>query len=314
MNIPTLKDIQQAHKNIQNYINHTPIQVSGMLNKMFNTSLYFKCENFQKVGAFKYRGATNAVLNLSTEERKNGVATHSSGNHAQALALAAKMQGIKAYIVMPSNSPKVKSNAVENYGAEITFCKPNLEARENTLNSILNNTHANVIHPYENFNVICGQGTAALELMNEIEHLDIIITPVGGGGLLSGTVIAAKELNPNIIVYGAEPEGADDAFRSFHANKLIPSINPNTICDGLLTSLGIINYNIIKNKVDEILTVSDKEIIKAMKLIWERMKIIVEPSSATVLAAVIRYNSLFNNKKVGLILSGGNVDLDNLPW
>jgi len=314
MKLPTLKDIQQAHKNIDTYINHTPIQVSGMLNKMFNTSLFFKCENFQKVGAFKYRGATNAVLNLTETERKNGVATHSSGNHAQALALSAKMQGIKAHIVMPSNSPKVKSNAVKYYGAEITFCEPTLEARANTLNNIVNKTNAKVIHPYENFNVICGQGTAVLELINGIEHLDIIITPVGGGGLLSGTAVAAKEINPDIIIYGAEPEGADDAYRSFHSNKLIPSINPNTFCDGLLTSLGEINYTIIKKYVNEILTVSDEEIITAMKLIWERMKIIVEPSSATVLASVIKYNSLFKNKKVGLILSGGNVDLDNLPW
>jgi len=314
MKIPSLSDIQEAQNNIDMFINHTPIQVSGLLNKKFNSSLYFKCENFQKVGAFKFRGATNAVLNLSSSERVFGVATHSSGNHAQALALAAKMQGLDSYIVMPNNSPKVKSNAVAGYGANITFCEPNLRDRELSLEKIIESSKANVIHPYENYNVICGQGTVALEILDTVQHLDMIIAPVGGGGLLSGTAIATKELNPNIKVYGAEPLGANDAFRSLKENKLIPSVNPDTICDGLLTSLGEINFEIIQKYVDDIFTVTDQEVIEAMKLIWERMKIIIEPSSATVLAAVMVNMAKFEGKNIGLILSGGNVDLDNLPW
>jgi threonine dehydratase len=276
--------------------------------------LYFKCENFQKVGAFKFRGASNAVLSLSKEESSKGVATHSSGNHAAALALAASMQGIPAYIVMPENAPEIKKKAVAGYGGIITFCEPTLKAREETLDKLVKETGAIVIHPYNNFNVICGQGTACKEFLEEIKDLDIIVSPVGGGGLLSGTALSAKALKPGMKVYGAEPSNADDAFRSFHSQEIIPSVNPHTIADGLLTSLAPVTFEIISKNVDEILCVSEESIIAAMQMIWERMKIIIEPSSAVTLAAVMQNPEIFNGKKTGLILSGGNVDLKKLPF
>lgn len=310
--MPITQDIiQQAHGRITHKIHRTPVLTSSQLNTITDAKLFFKCENFQKVGAFKYRGATNALLSLPKEILEKGVATHSSGNHAQALALAAKELGIPAYIVMPNNSPKVKIDAVEGYGARITFCEPNLNARESTLNKIVTETGAEFIHPYNREEIIAGQGTVALELLQDYPDLDIIIAPVGGGGLLSGTAIYSKGFNPKISVYAAEPNGADDAYRSLRSGSIQPSVNPNTICDGLLTSLGQLNYSYIKQYVDDILLVSDEQIIVAMKLIYERMKIIVEPSSATVLAAVIANKKLFEGKKVGLILSGGNVDMNS---
>ena len=312
--IPTFKDIIDAHLLIKNKIHKTPVLSSNNLDIITGASLFFKCENFQKVGAFKFRGATNAVFNLKENELQNGVATHSSGNHAAALALAAQIRNTKAYIVMPENAPVVKINAVKGYNAEIIFCKPTLQARESTLEEVINKTNATFIHPYNNPKVISGQGTAAVELLEHNPDLDIIMAPVGGGGLLSGTAISAKNINKNIKVFAAEPKGADDAYKSFINKEIIPSINPKTIADGLLTSLGTITFEVIINYVDNIFTVSEDSIIKAMQLTWERMKIIIEPSSAVPLAAVLENKDVFLGKKVGIIISGGNVDLTKLPF
>ena len=311
---PSFADIVDAHKRIKPFINKTPVLTSTYLNDITGAELFFKCENFQKVGAFKFRGATNAILSLSKEELKNGVATHSSGNHAAAFALAAKNVGTDAYIVMPNNAPKIKKDAVKDYGGIITFCESTLEARELTLNSIVDKTAAKFIHPYDNKQIIIGQGTACLELLEEIDDLNTIIAPVGGGGLLSGTSIAAKGFSNKIKVIAAEPLNANDAYKSFYANKLIPSINPNTIADGLLTSLSELTFSIIQENVDEIITVSEEKIVEAMQIVWERMKIIIEPSSALVLAVVLANKEKFINKKIGLIISGGNVDLLKLPF
>ena len=314
MKLPTLSDIQSAHTSIRPFINHTPVLTSGQLNRIYGCELFFKCENFQKVGAFKFRGATNAVLSLREDQKRKGVVTHSSGNHAAALALAAGMNGIRAYIVMPENAPSVKKDAVAGYGAEITFCKPTLQAREETCMAIMDSTGATLIHPYDNFNVICGQGTSALELLEERNDLELIVAPVGGGGLMSGTSTCAKGVNPGIRVIGAEPLNANDAWKSFITGILTPSVNPLTIADGLLTSLSELTFSIIRKNVDDIVTVSEESIIKSMKLVWERMKIVIEPSSATVLAVVGENPALFRGKKVGLIISGGNVDLTRLPF
>jgi threonine dehydratase len=314
MRLPELADIEAAHSRIRPFIHRTPVMKSQKLNEIFNCKLYFKCENFQKVGAFKFRGATNAVLSMSPGEKLRGVVTHSSGNHAAALALAAGMNGIKANIVMPENAPDVKKNAVAGYGAAITFCKPTLKAREETTRIIMENTGATLIHPYDNFNVICGQGTAALELLQEQDDLEIVIAPVGGGGLMSGTSTCVKGLNGNIMVIGAEPLNANDAYVSFTTGVLTPSVNPLTCADGLLTSLSELTFSVIRKKTDQILTASEESIIECMLLVWERMKIIIEPSSATVLAVVKENPALFNGKKVGLIISGGNVDFRKLPF
>jgi len=312
--IPTYTDIESAHKRIGNIIQRTPILFSRGINKMVGASVFFKCENFQRVGAFKYRGATNAVQLLTDDEAKNGVVTHSSGNHAQALALAAKIRKIKAYIVMPKTAPKSKVSAVEDYNGEIIFCEPTLEARESTTSEVIHKTGAILIHPYDNPKVIAGQGTAAKELIDELGHLDIIMAPVGGGGLLSGTAIATKFLSPRTMIIGAEPKNADDAFQSFRAGKIIPSNNPKTIADGLLTSLSERTFTIIKKNVLRILTAREETIAEAMKLIWQRMKIIIEPSSAVPLAAMLENPDIFLGKTVGIILSGGNLDFDNLPF
>ncbi len=308
----TLTDIKNAFERINNKVHRTPVLTSSQIDELVGAKLFFKCENFQKIGAFKYRGATNTLLSLSKDKLANGVATHSSGNHAQALSLAARELGVTAYIVMPDNSPKVKIDAVRGYGADITFCEPNLQSRESTLATIVDKTGAEFIHPYDREEIIAGQGTAALELLTDYPDIDIVIAPVGGGGLISGTAICSKGLNSQIKVYAAEPQGANDAYHSFYSGQFVPSTNPSTICDGLLTSLGKLNYSYIKQHVDEILLVDDNEILSAMKLIYERLKIIVEPSSATVFAAVIKHNNLFTNKNVGLILSGGNIDLQPL--
>jgi threonine dehydratase len=314
MRLPELTDIQEAHSRIKPFIHRTPVMKSRKLNEIFNCELYFKCENFQKVGAFKFRGATNAVLSMSPGEKPRGVVTHSSGNHAAALALAAAMNGIKANIVMPENAPAVKRNAVAGYGAEISFCKPTLQAREEMTRLIIERTGAILIHPYDNFNVICGQGTAALELLQEEDDLEIVIAPVGGGGLMSGTSTCVKGLNGNIKVIGAEPLNANDAYVSFTTGVLTPSVNPRTCADGLLTSLSELTFSVIRKKTDQILTASEESIIECMLLVWERMKIIIEPSSATVLAVVKENPALFKGKKVGLIISGGNVDFRKLPF
>lgn len=314
MNIPVFADIQNAHEIVKKYAHRTPVLSSSGINKIVGGNLYFKCENLQKVGAFKFRGACNAVFSLTDDEARKGVATHSSGNHAAALALAAKMRGIAAHIVMPSNSPEIKKKAVAGYGAKITFCEPTLQARESTLAQIVAETGATEIHPYNNFNVIAGQGTAAKELIEDFGEFDIIIAPVGGGGLLSGTALSTKYLLPGCKVIAAEPAGADDAFRSFHEKKIIPSDNPKTIADGLLTSLGERNFAIIMENVDDIVTVSEEKIVEAMRMIWDRMKIIIEPSSAVPLAAILEGKVDIQNKKVGIILSGGNLDLGRLPF
>jgi threonine dehydratase len=314
MNLPTFNDIKAAHERIRPYIHRTPVLSSQSINQMVDAKLFFKCENLQKVGAFKFRGACNSVFSLSDEEAKNGVCTHSSGNHAAALALAARMRGIPAYIVMPENAPEIKKIAVAGYGAQITFCTPTLEARESTLKKVAEQTGATEIHPYNYFNVICGQGTAAKELIEEIGTLDVVMAPVGGGGLLSGTAISTKALLPNALVIAAEPTGADDAFRSYYSKTLHPSVSPKTIADGLLTSLGSLTFPIILNEVDQIATVSEESIVAAMRMIWERMKIIIEPSSAVPLAAILENKVDVKGKKVGIILSGGNVDLGRLPF
>ncbi|OGU59457.1 MAG: serine dehydratase [Ignavibacteria bacterium GWF2_33_9] len=314
MNKPIFKDIEEAHRRISEFIHRTPVLTCKSLDTIVGANLYFKCENFQKVGAFKFRGATNAVQLLTDEEMSKGVVTHSSGNHAQALALAAKMRKIKAYIIMPSNAPKSKVEAVKGYGGNVIFCEPTLVARETTTQKVIDETGAKLIHPYDNFNIIAGQGTAAKELIEDVGFMDIIMAPVGGGGLLSGTSISAKELLPHAKVIAAEPKNADDAFQSFYSKSFIPSVNPNTIADGLKTSLSDLTFSIILEKVDEILPVKEDTIAEAMKLIWQRMKIIIEPSSAVPLAAIMENPEVFANKKVGIILSGGNLDFDNLPF
>jgi threonine dehydratase len=312
--IPNIETIHQAALRIKPFIHRTPVLICLSLNQMVHAELFFKCENFQKVGAFKFRGATNAVLSLSDEEASRGVATHSSGNHAQALALAARNRGIKAYIIMPKNSSAVKIKAVEGYGGNIIFCESTLQAREDTLSRVVKETGAAFIHPYNDYRVIAGQATCALELLEEVENLDIVMAPVGGGGLLSGTALTVNYLSPKTKVIAVEPEGADDAYRSFYKGELIPQTNPQTIADGLRTSLGDRTFPIIKKYVNRIVTVSEDSIVSSMRLIWERMKIIVEPSAAVPFGALWENKIDVNGKRIGIILSGGNVDLDKLPW
>jgi len=315
MIIPDFEDIIKAHQLISPYIHRTPVLTSQSINRIIGTELFFKCENLQKTGAFKFRGACNAIFSLSDDEAVKGVGTHSSGNHAAALAHAASIRGIKAHIVMPSTAPEIKKKAVNGYGGEITYCEPTLQARESTLEKIVNEKDITVIHPYNNPKVIAGQGTAALELMKEIYGLDLVMCPVGGGGLLSGTALSVKALDSACKVIAAEPDGANDAYQSFYAGHIIPSVNPKTIADGLLTSLGDLNFAIIRKNVDDIVTVSEQAIIDAMRLIWERMKIIVEPSSAVPLAALLQNKvDCKKYKRIGIILSGGNVELSKLPF
>jgi len=314
LTLPKLEDIKKAHQRISPYIHRTLVLKSELVNEFMGAEIYFKCENFQSVGAFKFRGATNAVLQLSSEEAGKGVGTHSSGNHAAALAKAAKRNNIPAYIVMPDNSPEVKKKAVAAYGAKIYFCEPTLEARESTMEELIKETGCTFIHPYNRFDIIAGQGTAALELLEDIPGLDLVMAPVGGGGLISGTSICAKGLVPSIKVWAGEPSGADDAYRSMQAGKIIPSVKPNTMADGLLTSLGDLTYKAISENLDEIRLCSEENIIRAMRLIWERMKIIIEPSSAVPLGALMQNPGGWEGKKIGIIISGGNVELSSLPF
>ncbi len=311
---PSKNDIELAYRRISPFINHTPVLTSRSINTLFETSLFLKCENFQKVGAFKARGATNAVRSLDSSMISKGVCTHSSGNHAQALSWAARLIGTKAYIVMPSNSSRVKVEAVKGYGGEITFCEPTLEAREETLKRVQEQTGATEIHPYNNVNIIAGQATAALEMIREYPDLDLILAPVGGGGLLSGTALATHYFSPGTRVIATEPEMASDAFQSFQSKSFIPSVNPKTIADGLRTSLGSITFPVILQFVSEIVTVREQSIIDAMRFIWERMKIVIEPSSAVPMAAIMESKIQVRGKRIGMIISGGNVDLDSLPW
>lgn len=311
---PSFDDIRLTAERINPYVHKTPVLHSQNLNKLSGADIYFKCENFQRMGAFKMRGAINAVLNLSQAEREKGVATHSSGNFAQALSLAAQTLNLKAYIVMPSNSSEVKKRAVKAYGAEITECEPSLDAREKTLRQVVDRTGATFIHPYNDLNVILGNSTAAMELFIETADLDYILAPVGGGGLLAGTALASLHLSPECKVIGCEPSGADDAYRSLEAGAILPSINPQTIADGLRTSLGDKTYPIIKKLVNRIIRIEEDEIVSAMHLVWERMKIIIEPSSAVTFAAILKEKEFFSSSRIGIILSGGNVDLNHLPF
>ncbi len=308
----TAKHIIDAHERIKSFIHHTPVLTSKTINAITRAEVFFKCENFQKIGAFKIRGGMNAVLSLSKDKQERGIATHSSGNHAQAIAFAAREVGTKAFIVMPDNSPKVKVDAVKDYGAEIFFCEANQQAREKKLQEVVDKTGAEFIHPYNNYEVITGQATCAKELMEEIPSLDFIIAPVGGGGLLSGTLLSAHYFSPTTIVYAAEPEGAADAVLSFASGKIEKATFVKTIADGLLTTLGDKTFPIIKQYVKDVLTVSDEEIIAALKLVYERMKIVVEPSAVVPLAALIKNKTLFEDKRVGVIFSGGNLDLKML--
>jgi threonine dehydratase/serine racemase len=303
-----LAAIHAAARRIAEFVHRTPVMTCSTLDALAGRKMFFKCENLQKVGAFKYRGATNAVQRLTDAEAARGVVTHSSGNHAQALALAARVRGIPAHIVMPRTAPAVKRNAVEGYGGIVTQCEPNLAARESTAAEIVARTGGTLIPPFDHPDVIAGQGTAALELLEEIPDLDAVIAPVGGGGLISGVAIAAEGRR----VFAAEPLGADDAARSKAAGRFLPQTSPNTIADGLLTSLGEFTWPVVRDKVERIITVTDDQIRAAMRLIWERMKLIVEPSGATGLAAVLtdEFRSIAGNGRVGIIFSGGNVNLD----
>jgi len=312
----TIDDVRAAAGRIEGVGHRTPVLTSQTLDEMAGRKLFFKCENFQKIGAFKLRGGWNAVSILSDEEAENGVCTHSSGNHAQAVAFSAKKRGIPSYIVMPNNVPDVKLDAVKGYGANITLCEPTLDARKATLDKIAENTGAHVVHPFNDPNVIAGQGTAALEMIEDLGHLDAMIAPIGGGGLMSGTCITTRNLLPDAKLFGAEPAGADDAYLSLKEGKIIPQTNPDTICDGLLTSLGEYTWEILKDHLEAIYTVTDDEVINAMRLVWERMKIIIEPSCATPVAAVLKpeFKALEGLEKVGIILTGGNIELSKLPF
>lgn len=308
------KDLKAIHERIKPHIHNTPVLSSRLLNEMCGAEMFFKCENFQRMGAFKMRGATNAILNLEKEKQQKGVVTHSSGNFAQAVSLAAKSLNVPAYIVMPSTAPQVKKDAVQAYGGKITECPPTLAEREKAAQKIMEETGATFVHPSNDLDVIYGQGTAAIELLEEYPDLDMVVTPVGGGGLVAGTALAVRHFGKTCKTIGAEPFEADDAYRSLQSGKIEKNETTNTIADGLKTQLGDKNFPIIRELVSEIIRVQEEEIITAMKLIWERMKIVVEPSSATALAAILREKKKFKGKKVGLIISGGNVDLQKLPF
>lgn len=308
------QDLIEVHQRIKPYIHNTPVLSSKLINEIVGASLVFKCENFQKMGAFKMRGATNAIMQLSNEQRKKGVVTHSSGNFAQALSLAAQSLGVKAFIIMPSTAPQVKKDAVKGYGGNIIECEPTLIARENTAKEIGEKEGATFIHPSNDLNVILGQGTAAKELLEDQPDLEYIFTPVGGGGLISGTALSARYFGNNCKVIGGEPFEADDAYRSLQSGIIESNTSTNTIADGLKTQLGDINFPIIQQNVEKIIRVTEEEIVNAMRIIWERLKIISEPSSAVALAALLKVKSTYKNKKIGIIISGGNVDLSKLPF
>lgn len=308
------EDIILSHKRIASWIHNTPVLTSTSINQISGADLFFKCENFQKIGAFKMRGALNAVLSTSKEKSKKGFVTHSSGNHAQAVALSSKIAKTKAYIVMPNGAPKIKIKAVKGYGAEVKLCDNNERSRVDTCEKIIKQTGANFIHPYDNDKVILGQSTCSKELYDEVDNLDYIIPPVGGGGLASGTILSTLFFSKSTKVILAEPEKANDAYVSFNNKKLIPVSNPDTIADGLKTSLSKKTFDIIMEGADEIITINEGEIINAMRMIWERLKIVCEPSCSLPLAAVLKNKKMFKNKRVGLILTGGNIDLNNLPF
>ena len=310
----TYHDIEKAHLRISGHIHNTPILTSDSLNNELGSNLFFKCENFQKTGSFKIRGATNSILQLNDKEIKNGIITTSSGNHGAAVAFIANKIGASSKIIMPNNTPKNKIENVERYGGEIFYCEPNVKSREHTLKKMVQKSGGSIIHPYNDEKIIAGQGTAAKELIEKVANLDAIICPVSGGGLLSGTLLAAKNLKPDIKVFGAEPENADDTYRSILNDKIMSNETTDTIADGLRAQVGTITFPIIKENVDKILLVSEEMIISSMYMIWQRLKIIIEPSCSIVLAALILNSKKFLNKKVGLILTGGNYDLKQIPW
>ena len=311
---PVLQDVQNTSKQITPFVHRTPVLTSQSVNSIIDGEVFFKCENFQKTGSFKMRGASNAVLSLSEEESKRGVVTVSSGNHGAALACAAKLNGMKSHVVTPKNTQQVKIDAMKGYGANLIYCEPSVESRESTFINIQEKTGAIPIHPYNDYRVITGAGTVALEIIDEVKDLDFILVPIGGGGLISGTGVVVSSLRPNTKLLGVEPESADDALRSIKSGEIVPSDYPPTIADGLRSSLGEKTFPMIKKFVSAIHTVSEKEIISSMRFVWERMKIIVEPSSAVTMAAVLNNPASFRGKKTGVIFSGGNIDLSYLPW
>lgn len=310
----TYNDIEKAHQRISDHIHNTPILTSDSLDNELGSNLFFKCENFQKTGSFKIRGATNSILQLNDTEIKNGIITTSSGNHGAAVAFIADKIGTSSKIIMPNNTPKNKIENVQRYGGEIFYCEPNVRSREDTLEKMIQKSGGSIIHPYNDEKIIAGQGTAAKELIEKVPDLDAIICPVSGGGLLSGTLLAAKNLKPGIKVFGAEPENADDTYRSILNNKIMSNETTDTIADGLRAQVGTVTFPIIKENVDKILLVSEEMIISSMYMIWQRLKIIIEPSCSIVLAALMLNSNKFLNKKVGLILTGGNYDLKQIPW
>jgi threonine dehydratase len=312
----TLDDVRAAAARIAPWAHRTPVMTCATLDRHAGSALFFKCEQWQKVGAFKFRGACNAVFKLGPAQAARGVITHSSGNHAQALALAARLRGIPAHIVMPANAAPVKRRAVEDYGGLVTACEPTLQARETVTAALQARSGATLIPPYDHPDIIAGQGTVALELLQQVDNLDAVVTPVGGGGLTAGICIAAKGLNPNLRIFAAEPAGADDAARSKAAGKLIPQTGPKTVADGLLTSLGELTWPLLRDQVEDVITVSEPEIVDAMRRTWERAKLLIEPSSAVAVAAVFTdgFRNLKGLSRVGVVLSGGNVSLDCLPW
>jgi len=310
----TLKDIASAHDRIRPYIHRTPVLTNNSLNEFTGANLFFKCENFQKAGSFKIRGATNTVELLTQDEMDKGVATTSSGNHGAALSMAVTRREGKTKVVMPHNTPKIKVDNVERNGGEVVWCEPDQSSREQVLADLVNESGATVVHPYNDERIIAGQGTCAKELLEDHPEIQIIVSPVSGGGLLSGTLLSAKEMNEQVSVYGAEPAEADDAYRSLQNGEIVPNDTINTICDGLRAQIGTKTFPIIQKYVDEIITLSEDEILDSMKMIWERLKIIVEPSCSISLAAIIKNKNKFSGKNVGLIMSGGNVDLNQIPW
>ena len=312
--IPTFDDVLQARERIQPYIHRTPVLTSSYFNELTGAQLFFKCENFQKAGAFKVRGASNAVFGLSEEQASKGVATHSSGNHALSLSYAAGRRGIKASVVMPKTAPEAKKAAVRGYGGEVFECEPSTTAREAMLEELVARTGADFVHPYNDHRVIAGQATCSLELQEEVADLDAIVAPIGGGGMISGTCLAMSNVSPQTLIYAAEPKNADDVYRSFHAGEIIEDDAPNTVADGLKVSLRPRTWHFVSNYVKDVLLATEEEIIEAMYLTWQRMKIVVEPSSSVALATIIKNKQQFAGKSVGVILTGGNVDLNKLPW
>jgi threonine dehydratase len=308
------RELQNIHEKLKPYIHNTPVLTSSTFNDLSGCSAFFKCENFQRMGAFKMRGALNAVLSLPGNKRMKGITTHSSGNFAQAVSLSASIMGIPATVIMPSTAPSVKKDAVRDYGASIIECEPTLKARVETTAAFSSKTGATILHPSDQKEVIDGNSSACLELLEKVPDLEVVITPVGGGGLLAGTALAAKAINPEIEVFAGEPMNADDAYWSLRKGSIQPSINPETIADGLKTELGVNNFPIIKKYVTEIIRVEEAEIIQAMRWVWERMKIIIEPSSAVAVAAVLKESQFFKGKRTGIIISGGNVELNKLPF